>query len=80
MNKERRKRIENAIANLQDVMEEVCAIQEEEQDAFDNLPEGIQESSRGELMQETVDGLDNVASDLDDVISNLQEVLDNSYS
>lgn len=79
MNKERRKRIENAIANLQDVMEEISAIQEEEQEAFDNLPEGIQDSSRGELMQETVDGLDNVTSDLDNVISDLQDVLDSSY-
>ena len=35
------------IQNAHDVLEEV---RDEEQDAFDNMPEGLQDSERGDLM------------------------------
>lgn len=54
MNKQRRKQIAAAIELIeqaQAILEEVIA---EEQEAFDNLPEGIQASERGELMEEYI--------------------------
>ena len=53
------KRCLNMIQNAHDVLEEV---RDEEQDAFDNLPEGLQYSERGDLMQEAVDIIQNLKS------------------
>ena len=37
----------NMIQNAHDILEEV---RDEEQDAFDNMPEGLQDSERGDMM------------------------------
>ena len=76
MNKARRKMLEGIINNLElqkDSLESVC---EEEQEAYDNLPEGIQYSERGEAMSDNVNDMESVASDLEDIITTLQEVLE----
>ena len=65
------KRCLNMIQNAHDVLEEV---RDDEQDAFDNLPEGLQYSERGDLMQEAVDNLDVAIDTLDDVLSSLESV------
>lgn len=59
------------IQNAHDVLEEV---RDEEQEAFDNLPEGLQYSERGEMMEEAIDSLDEVVDYLDDVIPSLEDV------
>ena len=61
----------NMIQNAHDVLEEV---RDEEQDAFDNLPEGLQYSERGEMMEEAVDNLDEAIDYLVDVLSSLESV------
>ena len=45
MNRQRRKQLVKALAILQ-------AVHDEEQEAFDNMPESIQESERGEGMED----------------------------
>ena len=52
MNNIRRKQIAAIMEQLEALREEVETLQEEEQEAFDNLPEGIQMSERGESMEE----------------------------
>ena len=69
------KRCLNMIQNVHDVLEEV---RDEEQDAFDNLPEGLQYSERGELMEEAVNNLDEIIDYLDDVLSSLEDVETNA--
>ncbi len=59
------------IQNAHDVLEEV---RDEEQDAFDNLPEGLQDSERGDMMQEAIGNLDEAIDNLDDVLSSLENV------
>ena len=76
MNKARRKAIEEIIAQLDEQKEAIEAVQEEEQEAYDNLPESIQYTERGEAISENADDLEQAASDLDDVISNLQDIID----
>ena len=76
MNRERRKKIEDVIAQLQDIQEEVSYIASEEREAFENLPEGIQYSERGEAMEENADSLDEVDTDIDNLIDALQDIID----
>ena len=50
-------------------------MQEDEQDKFDNMPEGLQESERGEAMQEAIDAIETACGSLDDAIDTLQEIV-----
>lgn len=57
-------------------MEELETIKDEEQEAFDNLPESIQYGERGETMEENVDELDSIITDLENVIESINEVIE----
>lgn len=75
MNKERRKRIAEAVELLQRVLAILDEVGSEERDAFDNLPEGIQNSERGEAMGEAADTLEEAASSAEEIVSNLEGIL-----
>ena len=75
MNKERRKRIDNIIAQLNDIKEDIEILREEEQEAYDNMPESIQESDRGEAMTIAVDLMLSAGSWIEDAVSELEEVM-----
>ena len=88
MNTKRRKTIENAVDryldDLMQIREELAeAIEDavqEEQEAYDNLPETLQESSRGRDMQAVIDGMEDVldmirSQEEEDFISALKEVI-----
>ena len=73
MNKLRRKQlseIQDKIAELRDMIDMVLS---EEQEAFDNLPEGIQESERGEAMQAAIDAMENAMSSCEEAEESLEE-------
>lgn len=93
MNNNRRKaiadivtKVEEIVANAKEKLEELHSeiedIRDEESDCYENLPEGIMYSERGEAMEQAVDNLDNAASsigelidaiDTDDLISYLND-------
>ena len=77
MNAQRRKEIAKAISLMEQVREILDATAEEERDAYDNLPEGIQYSERGDQMEEYADTLERVCAEISDYIDELQEVIDN---
>lgn len=74
MNKQRRKKVEGIYDLLQAALMELEEIRDEEQDAFDNLPEGIQESERGEQMEEYISQIDSAIDDIESAKSSLEEV------
>ncbi len=76
MNKARRKQLEKVVEVLTAQMEELETIKDEEQEAFDNLPESIQYGERGETMEENVDELDSIITDLENVIESINEVIE----
>ena len=76
MNKARRKWLQSVINALEEQKGELESIQDEEQEAYDNLPESLNDTDRANDMYENIDGLGDAASELDDIISNLQEILE----
>lgn len=87
MNNERRKQLK-AIAkqlgtiadNLEDQQILLEQVYDDESEAFDNMPESLQESDRGIEMEEGIgtleeqkDDLANIANDLREMISTLQD-------
>lgn len=75
MNNERRKVINKIIDKLEEVKSELESCADWEQEAYDNLPEGIQESERGDRMQENVDCLYDVTESISDLIDQLDDII-----
>ena len=69
MNNKRRKEISKIVSTLEEVRDRLSEVVDEEQNAFDNMPESIQGSDRGCDSEEAIgylsDALDSVESALD---------------
>lgn len=73
MNKDKRKRLQSIRDQLLDLQTEIEEIKDEEQEAYDNLPEPLQDGEKGEKMTDAVDSLDSAYSSLEDVLDYLDE-------
>lgn len=73
MNNARRKQIEKLTAQIEEIKETIESLRDEEQDAFDNLPESLQGGERGEKMESAIDALDYAADDLQECLDHLSD-------
>lgn len=70
MNNLRRKRISNIVDALNELKGQIIdELYEEEQEAFENIPESLQGTERYEIAENAVDMLESASSGLEDVIS-----------
>lgn len=76
MNAERRKRLEDVYDKLMELQTEVQDIASEERECFDNMSECLQQSERGQSIEENADDLENVDYDFDSLMNTLREVID----
>lgn len=74
MNKVRRKELARVVDLLDRARDLLETIRDEEQEAFDNLPESIQYSERGETMEGYIGTMDEILDYLD--TGELQEIVD----
>lgn len=86
MNKARRKnlklilgKMDELTALVEEVKEGVQEVLGEEEEAYGNLPESLQESERGQQMQEYIDTLEGVIDsigelDMDDLYQKIEEI------
>ncbi len=73
MNAQRRKRIasvEALLSQARDLLEEIVS---EEYEAFENLPDSLQDSERGFRMQDIIDALEQGVGDIESIESLLEE-------
>lgn len=73
MNKARRQELLDVASALSEAKDRLSEIREEEQDAFDNMPEGLQCSSRGDAMQEAIDEMDGWYDEIETIQSSIEE-------
>lgn len=76
MNNQRRKEIAKAIRLIDEAKTILENIEYEEQESYDNLPESLQETERGEKMTDAIDSLSEAQNDIDNIIDNLQEIIE----
>lgn len=76
MNSKRRAKIQEAVQNIYDANLVLAECWDEETEAYDNLPEGIQDSERGERMEGYAEALDDAIDTIQDTIDSLVEQLD----
>lgn len=73
MNKARKKLIKDGYDLIMQAKSLIDTAIEEEQEAFDNLPESLQLSERGEEMEANVEQLQECSDNLEEAINALEE-------
>jgi len=83
MNNVRRKQLKDAKQNIQvaenclrTAYEIIDNTKSDEEDSFDNLSEGLQQTMRGEQMEENVDTMQEALDKLDEILNCFEEVVD----
>lgn len=74
MNKQRRKIISECTLQIEQIKSTLEDVKMDEEFAFDNMPENLQGSERGEEMEEAIDCLEEVMNTLDDAIEQLSQL------
>lgn len=74
MNKERRRKISNIIKEIEQIKNKVQEVLSEEESIFDNMPENLQYSMRGEESEESIDYMNDAIDALDNAIEQLEEI------
>jgi hypothetical protein len=88
MNKERRKslsaiseliaglagQVESLKGAVEAIRDQLTEVRDEEQDAYDNLPESIQDGERGAAMTEGIEQMEEVDSDLETLFDALDQL------
>lgn len=74
MNKQRRNEIHDILSELQSIKTRLEMVQMNEELAFDNMPENLQYSMRGEESQEAIDVMNSAVESLDEAISQLEDI------
>lgn len=77
MNKARRKRLSEIADELESLCYDPDAVASEEREAYDNLPESLQESEKGCAMEEAADELDDICSGLSELRDRIVDVVEN---
>lgn len=75
MNNQRRDVIRELSVKLRKVAQEVYAISLQEGEAFDNMPEGLQDTERGERMEYNATELEDISEELIELLVRLNEVI-----
>ena len=73
MNKVRRKRVDDVIAKLYELQEELESIFDEESEYRDNIPENMQTSERYENAETNCDNLESAKDSIDEIIDYLEK-------
>ncbi len=73
MNKERRTELLDVVELLDEAIERLEEIRDDEQDAFDSLPDSLQDSVRGQSMQDAIDAMDVFGDSISVVRSKIEE-------
>lgn len=75
MNKQRRAELRKISDQLAELMGRVEALSEEEQSAFDNLPESLQGAEKGQAMEGAITALEEAADQMEEAFNSLQEAI-----
>lgn len=67
MNKERRDRLSDVIASLEEAKDLLEDVKNDEQNAFDNMPVGLQCSERGSKMEDYIELMEDAGDQIDNV-------------
>jgi hypothetical protein len=74
MNNQRRKALAKLIKQLEESTSYLQSILDEEQDSFDNMPDSLQYSEKGERIEEAIDTMENACELISEATDSLKEL------
>ena len=74
MNKERRSKISKIISDIETIKSKLQDVLSDEEFAFDNMPENLQSSMRGEESEEAIECMNEAIESLDEALDQLNEI------
>lgn len=74
MNKERRTKISKIIERIESIKSDLESVLADEENAFENMPENLQCSMRGEESEAAIDCMEDAIETLDSAIEQLEEI------
>ncbi|HEY4148918.1 MAG TPA: hypothetical protein VGM41_08315 [Chitinophagaceae bacterium] len=77
MNKSQRKELQKACELLEQANEIVARVKNEEQDKFDNLSEGLQQTAANAKLEDNAYFLEDIESNIEEQRSELETFIDN---
>lgn len=75
MNNDRRKKIKKIIIDMESIKALLEDVLIDEESSFDNMPEGLQYSEKGEASQEAIDLMNEAVEGFEEVIDNLNSII-----
>ena len=75
MNKARAQELRDLIKKIEYCKDELERIKSDEEYSFDNMPENLQGSFRGEESERIIDELDEILESFEDIVDSLNDVL-----
>lgn len=75
MNKDRRTRLSEISDKIAEIISDLEEIRDEEETAFENLPESLQESVRGQELQEAIDGMNDMLENLEYIPNQIDDLI-----
>ncbi len=76
MNKQRRATLDAILSELETQRDALRTITDEEQEAFDNMPQSLQEAEKGQTMESGIDSMEDAINNLQEVADLLRDVID----
>ena len=73
MNKDRRKRLAEIEGKLEELKDQLEEIRAEEEEAFDNLPESIQDGEKGQNIDANREALEQAVDSLDESLDAIRQ-------
>ena len=74
MNRQRRKRLEEAFEKVSEAMGILEEVKSEEEESYENLPDNFRDGDRGEEMQGYIEMLEEAYNYLDDANSVIEQI------
>ena len=74
MNKTRRKRLGEAFDKCAEILEILEEVKQEEEEAYENLPDSFRDGDRGEEMQNYIEMIEEAAGYIEDAESVIEQI------
>lgn len=75
MNKNRRNKLKKSIIYIEMAQEIIKSVKDEEEFAYDNIPENLQNSNKACDMEDSIDSLDEIIDNINDVKTLLNDIV-----
>lgn len=76
MNNIRRKQLRHISEKLSELLSELEVLRDEEQEYYDNMPESLTESERGQKSYEAISNLDDAYGSLEESLSSIDNAVE----